>query len=809
MSFSEYDFLFEMADLKILFYKHDCFYTKRGDFIGESNMKEKEQVGCLHDSHQFIIVLMDLKGKKFHLIGAKTEDEARALTKSVQLANRYQEMNLMALEFQIDLNPNYLNWIVQTCNNGVKFFDITFDMIKTNEDFLILKHFISQCDLIENLSFRKYKMTKEEIDLITGLIVTLPQTQIKGFKFKSCNFTDDDLPDIGRAIKHNGYLEYLSFEDCNITDKSLRFFSGLWQYVPFLEYFGLTHCPKVKGEIYFSSFLERMVSELQLKILNLSHNSLTEKIIEFLIEEVFSVKNASFKVIDLSYNDITPRENLNMFQFFQDSLISKKCQLIIERYPINGYYFSKINNKQKVLTLELERIGIHRKETKRLILTKREKARAKELREELNMSILNRKSIEQIHKLCSVIDKQPFDYPPQYVEEGIRFIRDTMTSADDLGDYYGFYYAEQCSKMLGMNQKDIKLKKDAIQNRTDSYTQELTRLLNFQIPETQANIILDELVDKAIKRDYRGDAIDLLFYLKSLRDHQTNTLLYKKTDAVQIEMHLMQKDPFFSLNYDKEFSDVCREYAKHSKTPTDCLGYHHQWVDYSEITKLTKKEIKSIINIEQEKSEKARTKVNTYRHERAMFLLSDLGSDEFEAGQDDKLLLITRAIIRYKYYKKPHSKEKRSVEDKVRSIAVDENPSDLGISNIDSKPIDSDLHSLIEGKSVKKVESKEGGISEVISVKSKSDISRNEKREVKSDNVSAIGPEDQKLEKNEEQKLKGIIDDDEKNSSVELTKLPFSISPTDYKIALKINTLIIKICRLNFEIQSAIMVVSL
>lgn len=67
------------------------------------------------------------------------------------------------------------------------------------------------------------------------------------------------------------------------------------------------------------------------------------------------------------------------------------------------------------------------------------------------------------------------------------------------------------------------------------------------------NAVLDELVDHAIKRCYRGPGVDILFFLKHKRDLQTNRFLKKGLDGIQIEIQVMQKDPFFLLNYDEEF----------------------------------------------------------------------------------------------------------------------------------------------------------------------------------------------------------------------------------------------------------------
>jgi hypothetical protein len=151
-------------------------------------------------------------------------------------------------------------------------------MLESEKQFKILKHFIARSDHIEHLSFKNFKMLPEEIDRITSLIVILPQNQIKSLRFVNCKLTDENMYLLGRTIKHNGFLDYLMFENALITDKSLRFFSGLWQYIPFLTFFTLIKCKFVKGEIYFSSFLEKITSDLQLKFLNISYNSLTANI---------------------------------------------------------------------------------------------------------------------------------------------------------------------------------------------------------------------------------------------------------------------------------------------------------------------------------------------------------------------------------------------------------------------------------------------------------------------------------------------------------------------------------------------------
>jgi hypothetical protein len=75
-------------------------------------MVEKEQVGCLHKEYQFIVILIDRKINAFNLIGCKDEKKSKELTKAMQLANRFQEMNLIANRFKVDVFRDYLNFMV-------------------------------------------------------------------------------------------------------------------------------------------------------------------------------------------------------------------------------------------------------------------------------------------------------------------------------------------------------------------------------------------------------------------------------------------------------------------------------------------------------------------------------------------------------------------------------------------------------------------------------------------------------------------------------------------------------------------------
>ena len=100
-------------------------------------------------------------------------------------------------------------------------------MLMNDKEYKILKHLLTRCQLIEHLSFKNLRLNEQEIELVTQIIITLPQHQLKSLRFINCQISDHSLPLLGRLIKHNGFLDYLVFENASITDKSLRFFTGL------------------------------------------------------------------------------------------------------------------------------------------------------------------------------------------------------------------------------------------------------------------------------------------------------------------------------------------------------------------------------------------------------------------------------------------------------------------------------------------------------------------------------------------------------------------------------------------------------
>lgn len=307
------------------------------------------------------------------------------------------------------------------------------------------------------------------------------------------------------------------------------------------------------------------------------------------------------------------------------------------------------------------------------------------------MCILNKRSIETIYKLCRTVSKLYHDFPPQLLENIIYFLREIMSTAEDTGDYYSFYYITESTKLLKMNQRFIKTKQIAILNKAENFAEQLSRLLNFQIPESEINVMLDELVNNAVKRDYRGPGVDILFWLKSRRDSIVNDLLTKKMDGVKIELELMQKDPFFMLNYDADFAQKTKDVQNYLNRYFDYIGIHVSQVPYELVSSLTKTELLSVIADVSRLSSVNLVEIPVNKMNRCKFLLAAIDTPEYEEHKNDNLLKICRAVLLYRYKKPIVELDHRKVYLKVKTILdEDEKKTDNeGLSGVSSKVLNS------------------------------------------------------------------------------------------------------------------------
>jgi hypothetical protein len=213
------------------------------------------------------------------------------------------------------------------------------------------------------------------------------------------------------------------------------------------------------------------------------------------------------------------------------------------------------------------------------------------------------------------------------------------------------------------------------------------------------NVVLDELVESSIKRNYRGPAIDMLFWLKWKRDMVSNKLLKKRIDGNKIELELMQKDPFFMLNYDDDFAEKTRDVQSYYNKKNDYLGIHLSWVPYEMVSSLTKNDLLNIINDVSRMDHVDITEIPQNKLDRCKFLLAEPETPEYEEFKTDNLLKIARCVMIYRYKKSESIQDFRKIYAKVATFLENED-NELSVSGVTSQVLNSKSQTGMDDNSV-------------------------------------------------------------------------------------------------------------
>lgn len=653
--------------VKIVFNKHDGFYLKREEFITQTNMEDKEQVGYLKNSYAYILILISLTNKQYQLIGCSQETDAKKLLSAIVMANRYQEL-LGYSQGTYALNPYYLEYIINSCNDRDTPFMLRPSMISNTTEELFVKHFLSKGEFIEIIHIEGHEMKPEDLERISNILISIPQQQIRTLVVKNCKLTDDGLVNLGRALRHNSFTKVLWLDNLNITDAALKTFSGIWQYIPFLEEFHITNCPKLKGEQYFGGFLNAISTNLQLNLLDLSHNSFSELNIATLAEEILNVKDLQIKKLDLSYNCFTPRDNWLLYNLYLKSPFHKQNELMLAPYPIHETYLSQLSQGKKFQTIVFERVSISAN-TKRKALDNDDLLLVKELSEEITQCVLFQKTIEDVLGVCKRIKDLTFDFPPQHIERLSELLREKINTSYQIEDFYAFSVIFECTEILEVNKSEGRKRKSALEIKLEQLVEEMNRILNFQQQESKINAQLNEIVAKIISNDIRGHGADIILYVKEYRDAVLLSLVSKGIDQNLIENETMETEPFYAL----ESNELLEERSKFldDKNVSHLIGSHPRLAEYTKIIEIPRTMLQEELNGFNVSSDI----VTKNFYDRLMFLLTKPGNpNQIIKHRPDALLLFSKALLHYKWYLGWKQGPNLNLQNKVQYLSERKSP---------------------------------------------------------------------------------------------------------------------------------------
>ena len=673
MAFNPNSKIFNDCDLKIIFNRHDGFYIPRDEFIRHTNMKDKEQVGYLKKEFKFILCLVTLVKKEYHLIGCLSEDRAKRLLSAISLANRYQEILTESRRMAYQLNPYYLEYVVNLCNQDEVYLTLKPSMVSNEKEEMFSKHFISKGEFVEKLQIENFEMKEAEVDKVAMVIISAPQNQIKNLILRHCLLNDDGMTDFGRALRHNSYLRVLWLDKLSITDKSLKFFGSLWQYMPFLDELRITGCKAIKGEQYLSGFLNSITTSLNLQVLDLSRNSLSDINIPILAEELLNIKNLLIKRVDLSYNCFTSRDNWTLYQYYQQSPMKESTELALAPYPIHQEYFDVLTEGKRFSTIVFERVSLAG-DDKRKVLTNEDLAVCRDLSEEVNQCVLFQKNIEDIQAVCRHIKSLDFDFPPQYVERLSELVRELVSASAQAEDFYGFSICYECSKLLDVNKSESRNRFNNLTIKFDQLTEDINRLLNFRYQEVKLNAVLHELLSKVINQDVRGTGAELLLLIKDRRDTLIVEYAQKGIDNNYIENEMMETEPYYVLESNEPLEE--RSKFLNDKILSQVIGCHAKLADYEKMSEYARNElIREYTTGEHEGfSPSTDNVVKTYQDRVIFFLVSPKELMYINKFKPDSLLWMTKALMYYKWSVSVKPCKYIDIKDKVAKICKQQSP---------------------------------------------------------------------------------------------------------------------------------------
>lgn len=630
-------------------------------------MHDKEQVGYLPHDFKFILCLVSLTKKEYHLVGCRSEDRAKRLLAAIALSNRYQEIQSEAGRMGYNLNPYYIEFVVKLCNADNVHFVIKPSMVSNEKEELFIKHFVSKGEFIEKLQVENFEMRDSEVDKVAMVIIAVPQQQITSLIIKNCKLTDDGMLNFGRALRHNSYLRVLWLDKLLITDKSLKFFGGLWQYIPFLDELKITGCKGIRGEQYLGGFLNSIATSLNLQLLDLSRNSLSDVNIPVLIEELLNVKNLLIKKVDLSHNCFTAKDNWSLFQYYQKSPMKQSTELSLEPYPIHQEYFDILTANQRFNTIVFERVSLSGEE-KRKVLTNEDLAVCRQLVEEINQCVLFQKTVEDIQSVCRSIEALDFDFPPQYIERLAELVRELVSTTHQAEDFYGFSIAYECSRLLDVSKSDSRIRFNSLMLKFDLLTEDINRLLNFRFQEIKINSVLQELLLRVIQQDVRGTGADLLLLVKDRRDMLITDYAHRGIDNNYIENEMMETEPFFILDSNETLEERTKFLS--DKVMSQTLGGHPKMADYEKFSEYSRTDLLRAFISEDSEGFQPTTDLitKTYQDRIIFFLVSPKETLYINKFRPDALLWMSKAIIYYRWSIASKSFNYFDIKQKVAAI---------------------------------------------------------------------------------------------------------------------------------------------
>lgn len=512
--------------------------------------------------------------------------------------------------------------------------------------------FINGLNGLSKIRIEQCVLDGNGVGIVDGMMRAIGNKQVGAVAIVNCslgNHPCSAAASLLATIGVNSGLVELCFDSMeDFSDEILKEFSKLWILAPGLKTLRIKRCPKLRGEYYFHDFLKGIKENINLDLLDLSRNSLDWSILNPLIDVVFSSLRPNITKIDLSYNNLTPRENKNLLEMSKDARSKDALTIVVEPLPppeINRSAKKVVKNDnvdeiserimdqgelEKFIESSLARAGIRNNASESLNLF--------ETNTEKNSGVMNQAILPKVEKFDLNQYTDSFGTHSQSMDERAELIAGQLDQNDNSTRQINFTKPQEPTSpnfnrqpspstrprdSLRHSASEPKhaqlqpLAKEIISNANTEkwvdevknlgakmkFINEVNEILNFEWRDLgEVNGRIDRLVESAVENGYSGSAVDALFLVYTARNEAvmrtvkpTKENCGNPVQVGQVEAEILAQDPYFLLNNDDEHK-LATKGKKFNGEEFDFMGVHEAWLDYERLGSLTRAQLIKILD---------------------------------------------------------------------------------------------------------------------------------------------------------------------------------------------------------------------
>lgn len=210
---------------------------------------------------------------------------------------------------------------------------------------------------------------------------------------------------------------------------------------------------EIKGLDDFGNFLETILQDLQLKVLDISNNKLKDLTIDLIIAYIFKQPELSIKELNISRNDYSNLGKHKLIDFYYRSPNKDKLKLILKPLPFHVSVLEKLIEGEQTIDITLERISLNN-------LAKRPPSRPSEFQNihEILAKINEVKGptvLEEISRICNKIYQLEYEFPPQKLELLYYVLRKKIQQSIEQQNYYATETLLRAAQQVGLGTQEF------------------------------------------------------------------------------------------------------------------------------------------------------------------------------------------------------------------------------------------------------------------------------------------------------------------------------------------------------------------